>query len=103
MNQEAALILAGAGARGAFEAGAIQVLIENGIQFRSIVGTSAGALNGVALAYGVRAHEEDKMVKQMVEFWETRSTWYNGLRPSLEGIFFGNGFFNPKRMTDVIS
>src|SRR4051812_40627834 len=53
------LVLAGGGARGAYEAGALSVLVpaldEAGLRPQIVVGTSAGAVNGVYVAS--RAHE----------------------------------------------
>jgi NTE family protein len=45
-----AFVLSGGGNRGSVQAGAILALLERGIQPDLIVGTSVGALNGVALA-----------------------------------------------------
>ncbi len=42
-----ALVLAGGGMRGAYEAGAIKALEELGIEFHLVTGVSIGALNGV--------------------------------------------------------
>jgi NTE family protein len=47
-----ALALAAGGARGAFQAGALRRLAEEGMRFRSVAGTSVGALNGAFLAQG---------------------------------------------------
>lgn len=41
------LVLAGGGARGAFQAGVIKALLDNGYKFDGVAGTSIGALNGV--------------------------------------------------------
>ncbi|MBK9711090.1 MAG: patatin-like phospholipase family protein [Kouleothrix sp.] len=45
-----AFVLSGGGNRGALQAGALKALLERGIRPDLIVGTSVGALNGVALA-----------------------------------------------------
>jgi hypothetical protein len=50
---EAALILAGAVAKGAFHAGAISVLAEREVAVTRIVATSDGALNAAVLAAGI--------------------------------------------------
>lgn len=47
MSRESGLILQGGGMRGAFTAGALDVFMEKGIEFPYVIGTSAGALNGV--------------------------------------------------------
>ena len=45
-----AFVLSGGGPRGALQAGALQVLLERGIQPDMLVGTSAGAINAAYLA-----------------------------------------------------
>ena len=45
--KDVALVLQGGGARGAFTAGVLDVFMENGLLFPYVIGTSAGALNGV--------------------------------------------------------
>jgi NTE family protein len=47
-----ALVLTGGGARGAYQAGAIQGLYERGERFDLICGTSIGAINGALVAQG---------------------------------------------------
>jgi NTE family protein len=46
-----AFVLSGGGSQGALQVGALQALIEQGIQPDLIVGTSVGAVNSVSLAY----------------------------------------------------
>ncbi len=46
------LILAGGGAKGAYQMGAWKALIELGIQIEAIAGTSIGAINGAFIAQG---------------------------------------------------
>ncbi len=47
-----ALVLSGGGAKGAFQAGALDVLRETGFTFDAISGVSVGSLNGAMLATG---------------------------------------------------
>ena len=47
-----ALVLQGGGTRGAFTAGVLDVFMENGIRFSYVIGTSAGALNGLNYVSG---------------------------------------------------
>ena len=58
-----ALVLSGGGAKGAFQAGAIDELAKRGFKFQSIAGVSVGALNGVMVASG--------RVDRMIEIWKT--------------------------------
>lgn len=46
------LVLSGGGAKGAFQAGVITSLMNGGIKFNVVSGTSVGALNGSAIATG---------------------------------------------------
>lgn len=46
------LVLEGGGAKGAFQAGAVKALVENGYVFDGVMGTSIGSLNGVMIAQG---------------------------------------------------
>ena len=49
-NPQIGLVLAGGGAKGAYQAGALRYLAEIGLQPQIIAGTSIGALNGAVLA-----------------------------------------------------
>lgn len=49
-NPRIGLVLAGGGAKGAYQAGALRYLAEIGLQPQIIAGTSIGALNGATLA-----------------------------------------------------
>ena len=49
-DMKTALVLNGGGAKGAFETGAIKVLMDHHFEFNMIAGVSAGALNGSMLA-----------------------------------------------------
>ena len=78
-----ALVLAGGGARGAYEAGALAALapalVERGEAPAIIVGTSIGALNGAFLA--ARAHQPlQATAAAAVEMWR-ELRWGDALRP----------------------
>lgn len=64
---EFGLVLAGGGAKGAYQAGAIQYIAELGLQPQIIAGTSIGALNGAVLSsYYPFSHA----VERLNYFWE---------------------------------
>jgi NTE family protein len=78
-----ALILAGAAAKGAYEAGVLSVLMKRGLAIRHIVATSAGALNGTMIAAGIRAGRVAEYSDRLVEFWRSGATWGNGAHLSV--------------------
>lgn len=46
------LVLAGGGAKGAYQMGAWKAMIEMGVEFEAVAGTSIGAINGALIAQG---------------------------------------------------
>lgn len=64
-KKNVALTLEGGGARGGYQVGAVKALYENGFEFKAIVGTSIGAINGAYLAQG----DFEKLYKM----WQTLS------------------------------
>jgi NTE family protein len=74
-NGTTAIVLAGGVAKGAFEAGAIQVLVEHGIKFAQVVGTSSGALNAILLAAAIRANRERESMAQLLGLWREEASW----------------------------
>ena len=52
MGKKTGLVLQGGGMRGAFTAGVLDVFMENHLSFSYVIGTSAGALNGVNFISG---------------------------------------------------
>lgn len=70
-----AVVLAGAVAKGAFEAGALHSLARADVQIVRIVGASSGALNGTMLAAAVRSREVMAGTQRLVELWRDRAEW----------------------------
>ena len=70
-----AIILPGAVAKGAYEAGVIYELAQDGTRVDRIVATSSGALNGVAYAAGVRQGRATEMAARLVEAWIDVGGW----------------------------
>lgn len=60
-----ALVLSGGGSKGAFQAGAIKYLVEKGVKFNVIAGTSVGALNGLI----VSQQEPEKTPEELNNWW----------------------------------
>ena len=64
------LALQGGGAHGAFTWGVLDRLLEAGIRIDGISGTSAGAMNAVALAHGWTAGGADGARAALADFWQ---------------------------------
>lgn len=65
-----AFVLAGGGARGAFQVGALKALIEHGVRPDVLVGTSIGSWNGAWLARNPTGENAD----ELVETWRGLTT-----------------------------
>ena len=89
-----ALVLPGAIARGAYEAGVIEVMAEQSIQIDRIVATSSGALNGLAYAVGIRSGREKEMAKGLTAIWIENGSWHDSLNFSIWGLLAGRGLSN---------
>ena len=89
-----ALVLPGAVARGAYEAGVIEVMAEKNIKIDRIVATSSGALNGLAYAVAIRSGCEKEMAKGLAAIWIEYGSWHDSLNFSLWGLISGRGLSN---------
>jgi NTE family protein len=67
------LALQGGGAHGAFTWGVLDALLEHGLPLDGVSGTSAGAMNAVALAHGLarneRGNDHDAAREALDRFW----------------------------------
>jgi NTE family protein len=99
---ENALILAGAVAKGAFEAGALQVLAERGVQFRRIVATSVGSLNGAILAAGIRVGRYREVADSLVELWTNRARWQRVFRFDVRALFGLRGLSRTTKIVQLL-
>ena len=59
LSKEYGLVLDGGGARGAYQIGAWKALVEAGVKFNAVAGTSVGALNGALICMGDVGRAED--------------------------------------------
>jgi len=68
------LALQGGGAHGAYTWGVLDALLEDGrFQFEAVSGTSAGAMNAVNLADGLRIGGREGARKKLADFWQGAS------------------------------
>jgi NTE family protein len=104
MGKETALILAGAVAKGAFEAGALQTLAQHAttLSISRIVGASAGALNASIFATGIRMRAETEAADRLVALWEQEATWHNALHFDLRDIFALKGLGTADRVLGLM-
>ena len=85
------LALQGGGAHGAFTWGVLDHLLEDGrLGIEGISGTSAGAVNAVMLADGLRRGGAGEARKRMAEFWRAASL--GGDLPPLQRAVIGRLF-----------
>lgn len=94
-----ALVLAGGGAKGAFQVGKIKQLVERGKRWDIISGVSVGALNALFLSQWHKA-DQDKAADRLVELWidEVKSSksiykpWAPGILTYIPALWKGSLF-----------
>ena len=97
-----ALILAGAVAKGAYEAGVIGVLAERKVPITRIIATSSGALNAVAYAAGIRAGHEEGAAKMLSSAWLDQGSWYDSLHFTPAALLTGKGFSDNRGLLKML-
>ena len=97
-----ALVLAGAVAKGAFEAGVLAVLAQRNIEVRAIVATSAGALNAALFATGLRHGRASLAAETLTSLWREEATWTNIVRPTLRGLFEHTGLSSIDALEKIV-
>ncbi|HUJ62161.1 MAG TPA: patatin-like phospholipase family protein [Kofleriaceae bacterium] len=86
MTTRIAVVLAGAVAKGAFEAGAIHELGARDVEILRVVGASSGALNGTVLARSVAARSCAQGAAMLVELWQDKASWTGVFHASLREL-----------------
>lgn len=98
-----ALVLAGAVAKGAFEAGVLSVLVERGVAIDAIVATSAGALNAAVFATGVRFGQAKLATEVLTALWADRAEWRHVVSPTLRGILGWQGLSTSSALERIVA
>jgi NTE family protein len=94
-----ALVLSGAVAKGAFEAGVTRVLADRGIAPERFVGTSAGALNAAVLAAGAAAGDFARAAARLERLWLEQASLWTFLAPELN---LGLGLSSTRRVAALV-
>lgn len=98
-----AVVLAGAVAKGAFEAGALAELVTADVEIARIVGSSSGALNAVALAAGIAGRRAPQAMAELVERWRDEASWRGVFHPSFGDIVLRrDGFSDQKKLLAML-
>lgn len=94
-----ALVLAGGGSKGAFQAGAVDFLVrESGLDFDIYLGTSVGALNAGVLAQSRNYRELCEQTENLKKLWESIKGSHSIYRKNLFGVFsliLKDSLYNP--------
>jgi predicted acylesterase/phospholipase RssA len=97
-----AIIFGGGVAKGAFGAGAAEVLTSNGIAFCRVVGASSGALNATFLAAALRRGCIAEGAARLAQLWLDDAKWMRFLDPSARTIFGARGLSDSDRLIALI-
>lgn len=92
------LALQGGGAHGAFTWGVLDAILADGrLEIAGVSGTSAGAMNAVALAAGLARGGREGARRALAEFWHAvgRSSSTTPWTPALFGAWFADGWTGP--------
>lgn len=98
-----AIILAGAVAKGAFEAGALSVIADANVRVARIVAASSGALNGTYFAAAVRARRERAAAKELIELWEDHAAWSDVVHVNLADVASREGLSDSTKLHALLA
>lgn len=97
-----ALVLAGAVAKGAFEAGVLSVLAERGERISMLVATSAGSLNAAVYATGVRFGREKRAAEVLQQLWVEQADWKHIVDFSFLDALGGRGLLSTAALQGIV-
>jgi len=101
-KKKVAVILAGAVAKGAYEAGALQVLAQQGLEVTRIVATSSGALNGTMYASYVRRGIEAQGAADLVDLWTRSATLWKVLSLDVASALRAEGISTMENVRELL-
>lgn len=97
-----AVVLAGAVAKGAFEAGVLHALVRANVKIVRIVAASSGALNGTMLAASVRARELEAGTDKLIELWRDHAGWTDVFSPKLRLLRTVQGVSDNRKVLELL-
>jgi NTE family protein len=105
-NGGAAIVVAGAVAKGAFAAGALDYVVKKLVDERtpilSVVGTSSGALNATKIAYGIRTGDPVKAAEELVTLWEEKADLLHFFDVAVLSALKGRGVSRSRRVVELL-
>jgi NTE family protein len=99
---EAALILGGAVAKGAFEAGAFAGLVEADVPLRRVVGTSSGALTAAVVAAGMCTRRLRLAAAVAENMWAEHGSWGDISHVSMRGLRDKTGMLDTESVQKLV-
>lgn len=97
-----AVVLAGAVAKGAFEAGAIRALVRADVKIARIVAASSGALNGSVLASSVRTRDLVRGADALADLWRDHAQWTEVFHASFRDLLKRDGVSDQKHLLALL-
>jgi NTE family protein len=97
-----AVVLAGAVAKGAFEAGVIRALVRADVKIARIVAASSGALNGTVLAASVRSRNLIAGAEALVALWRDHAEWNEVFHASFRDLLRRDGVSDQARLLALL-
>jgi NTE family protein len=97
-----AVVLAGAVAKGAFEAGVLQAIARTDAEIVRIVAASSGALNGTMLAAAVRSGELRRGTDTLAELWRDHAEWSDVFHASFRDLLARRAVSDQRRILELL-
>ncbi len=101
-TKKIAVVLAGAVAKGAFEAGALQALARTDVEILRIVAASSGALTGTVLASAVAAGNLVEGADRIAEIWRDHARLREVFHLSIGDLLKRNGLSDQKQLRALL-